>query len=399
MKYCAVVCEYNPFHNGHLYQIERIKSVTNCDGIICVMSGDFVQRAEPALLNKYARAKCALLCGADIVVELPTVYAIANGAKFAQGAISIIKNLPNVEYLAMGCETNDKTTLLKLAQIQADESNEFKEILKNEMRKGLSYAQSYTTATVAMGEKCGISSAMSRTILQKPNNLLCIEYVKALKRVNSPIEPVFIQRKGDEHNAIEVSSEIASATAIREMYYSHKPWETIERYIPPATHSAVKEALRHTPDLHTYSDLVMYTLKTTSKKAFSELPEIAEGIDNKIMQLAAKHTDYFAILQEVKSKRYTMSRLKRICLHSVLRIFKSTLSDITCNYAHILGIREHFKHYLSHLPDQFYVQIADCDFMDASKRELYEIDKRASGIYSLLTHNDTYGYFNKLMTV
>ena len=129
MKCCALICEYNPLHNGHCYQLNQIRELTDCDKIICIMSGDFVQRAEPAIANKLARAECAVRSGADMVVELPLPYAVGSGELFAKGAIEIVKALPNVSYLAMGCETDDVRMLKALADIQYEESKNFKKLL------------------------------------------------------------------------------------------------------------------------------------------------------------------------------------------------------------------------------------------------------------------------------
>lgn len=400
MKYCAVICEYNPFHNGHLYQLERARELTSCDGIVCIMSGDFVQRAQPAIINKLARTRCALLCGADLVIELPTLYAVSNGETFAKGAVDIVCQLPNIEQLIMGCETDDTNALFTLADIQSNETSDFKSLLSSELKKGISYAQSYANITAQIGEKHGIRSTMSHTILSKPNNLLCIEYIKALKSHKSGIKPLIIKRNGDDYNCEKATSETTSATAIRNILQNSQSFDDIKRYVPHCTFDIlINEFTKHTVNSQTFSDLIMFTLKNLNIKEFSALNEVSEGIEYRFAKAVASNVYFDNMLNEVKTKRYTMSRVKRICLNAMLGINNSVMSNIKQTFARVLGIKDTFKHYLSALPNSIYVRITDNDDMDTSKRILYEIDKRASEIYSLLTHDKDYSFYNKLISV
>lgn len=204
MKYCAVICEYNPFHSGHAYQLDRAVKETAADGVIAVMSGPFVQRAEPAVVDEFLRAECALRNGADMVIELPVAIATAAGRDFARGAVNIVAALPDVKFLVMGCE--DETHIATLADVQFTESESFKAVLKSALDAGASYPSAYTTATAVEAEKRGIDRNTSDIILKKPNNLLCIEYIKALKSLGSDIEPVLIKRRGSDYNDKEIGT-------------------------------------------------------------------------------------------------------------------------------------------------------------------------------------------------
>ena len=181
MKICAVICEYNPFHSGHLYQLSKVPA--GFDRIICVMSGNFVQRAEPAVADKYLRAEIALSCGADMVVENPILYATANGEKFAEGALKVISSLPDVSGLIMSCECDDPSLINAVAEAQATESESFRKNMKDYLGRGLSYATAYCSATA--DELSGkFETNKIKDALSKPNNLLCVEYVKSIIRRN-----------------------------------------------------------------------------------------------------------------------------------------------------------------------------------------------------------------------
>lgn len=399
MKHCAVICEYNPFHNGHKYQLQRIRELTDCDGIICVMSGDFVQRAEPAFLNKYARCKCALLNGADLVTELPVVYAVANAEKFAYGAIEIVTSLPRAEYLAMGCETSDPSMLFKLADIQFEESDKFKQILKTSLDSGLSYAHSYSEATAKIAEETGSDINMSRIILQKPNNVLCLEYIKALKRKNSNIKVLLIPRV-DSYSTAAQTLKTASSSKIRESIEKSGKLSEAEAYIPDSTIAELIYALTvNPPNKQTYSDIAMYALHTASPEYLKSLPDIGEGIENKISTALKRTRNIDRLLEAIKSKRYTAARLKRTILQCVLGITDSVMSDITKGYSHILGVKKEFKSYFSLLPQGFYITANERRAMSESERICVAMEKKATALYGLLTHDENYNYSHDIITV
>ena len=393
MNYCALVCEYNPLHNGHLYQMRRIKEITGCNRIICIMSGDFVQRAEPAIINKVSRAKCALECGADMVVELPVVYAVGNGAVFAQGAVKAIDMLPDVTHIAMGCETDNVELIEKLAEIQAQESDGFKNILYDLLEKGLSYPSGYTEATAQIAEKSGLDGIMSRMVLSKPNNILCIEYIKALKKLKSSIKPVLIPRKASGIYC-EENTEIVSSSEIRSRL-SSGALPDIKLSVPPMTLKALET--RRFPDKKTYSDIVMYVLRNASIRQLSHLCEVGEGLEYSIAKQANATCDLDEFLVRLKSKRYTLSRLKRICLQAVLNIDKSLMSGITLPYYRILAIKTDFKDYLASLSENFYVQISKAQ--DKSREIFCELEKKSTLLYSLIVHDPDYKYPSALVTL
>lgn len=391
MKICAVICEYNPLHNGHEYQLSEIRKKSNCDGIICVMSGDFVQRAEPAVINKLARTECALRSGADMVVQLPTVYATGNGELFAKGAIDIISKLPDVKYLAMGCETDNTNALSILAEIQLNEPAKLKRILNANLKRGLSYAESYADATAKIAEKYNIGYDMSDVILSTPNNILCMEYIKALKRIGSNIEPVFIKR----NNEASVSS-----SEIRKNIFSNNTDSYVKKYVPPHSYKRIhEENTIHPIDFRTYSDIMTYTMKNMSSNTIAKTVDSAEGIEHRISAACNNTTNYNTLLECVKTKRYTLSRIKRICLQCAFGINYDTISHITHTFAQVLGIKNYFKKYLSSLPSCFSIKAPIFEEYSNDIQSLLNIEKAAHNLYTLLTHNDTYKLHNRLISI
>lgn len=396
MNICAIVCEYNPFHNGHLYQIEKVKNM-GIDKVVCVMSGDFVQRAEPAIVNKFDRTRIALSSGADMVAELPTVYACASGELFAYGSLKIISKMKNVTHIAFGVETDDEKVLGAISEIQSFESKEFKNILKEELSKGCSYALSYSIATSKIAEKQGIDSIMTDIILSQPNNLLAIEYLKAIRRQNLEIKPLFIKRMGSSYNSVTLDSETASATAIRNKL-NFFDFNSVSPFIPTAAFDIIKEnILNHKVNDEIFQSLVINAIRNENAE---NLLDAKEGIEIKLKKSSMLSNNLDTILNNTKTKRYTFSRVKRLALQCLLKIEKDCVSPSLPVYSKILGIKKDFKTFLSSLGSEFIKQNKDYKNLPKELTKLIEIDKRASNIYSLLTCNvSNQFYSNKLIEV
>lgn len=388
MNYCAVVCEYNPLHNGHKYQLEKIRKSTGCDGIVCVMSGDFVQRAEPAIISKIERTRLALEAGADMVVELPLPFAIGSGETFAFGAIELTEKLSFVTALAMGCETDRSNILPTLADIQLSESARMKKTLAEKLKSGVSYPSAYSAATALESENYGIDFSTAAEILSKPNNVLAIEYIKALKRKNSNVMPIIIERQNGEN--------LATASQIRELVRSGKTLSA-EKFLPKSSFETLRANESFFPDLKTYSDVVMYAMKSLSKGDLKAYPYTSDELCNILGEKSATNLDSLLFL--AKSKKYAMSRLKRICLHVLLGLRSLDIAEITSVSARVLGVRKSAKRLLSLLPRDFYISLDEKRDYSNSERILTESEKRATSVYSLLSHCDGYTYPPRLVTV
>ena len=207
MKILAIICELNPFHNGHKYLIEKAKEMTGCGAVLCIMSGNFTQRGDMCIADKYARAKHAIFGGADLVIQLPSPFAVAPAEIFAKGAIKILSAIPEVTTLAFGCESGNKQDFINSAKLLIGENEKFKSVLNEKLATGESYVKSYSCAFEACAGK--------KDLLSKPNNILALEYTKAILRTNANMNILPIKRIGADYNDGELKENFSSASAIR----------------------------------------------------------------------------------------------------------------------------------------------------------------------------------------
>ncbi len=386
MKICAIVCEYNPFHTGHLYQL--MQASKEYDEIICVMSGNFTQRAEPACVEKYTRATVALNAGASMVIELPVIFATANGEKFADGAIKSVSSLCELSGLVMGCETNDTDYIKILANIQSEENERFKNILTENLNDGKSYATAIMNATAVVGaENYGIPFETSVEILSQPNNLLCIEYVKASKKYCPKAEITLIKRIGVHHNSLFPTNNYASGTAIRNML-SNGDFTGATPYLPDAN-LTIGEYSAHPLSSSLFSSLAVYSLRNAGIDGIRKAYDCKEGLEYKLYENALTHTTIEEVLSETKSKRYTMSRIRRVILQVMLGIDKEIYKTDGYVPPRLLAIKENFKPILGTCGDKLIIRNDDFARYDSSFYEKYfEIERKASNLYSLITNNN-----------
>ena len=385
MKICAVICEYNPFHTGHLYQLNE--AAKKFDHTICIMSGNFVQRAEPAVAEKYVRAEIALRCGASMVLELPIVYATANGERFADGAIKTLKSLTGINAVVMGCETDDTDALITLADIQSREDGDFKALLAANLDNGLSYATALSSATVTKAKEANVSPDKAAEILAKPNNLLCIEYVKAIKRNGLDIKPVFIKRKGNDYNNISAIGNYLSASALRELIYKNDYTAAIP-YLTGEYGILLEELKNHKPDKKTFSDLAVYKLRISSTDEIAKAFDCREGLEYRLSDAARSCITIEDVLLRTKTKRYTMSRLKRVILQVMLGITDEFYKNSSFLPPRLLAIKENFKPYLTENGKNMIIRTEDMLRYDGEYYERYfEVEKKAAALYSVITEN------------
>ena len=397
MKICAIICEYNPFHSGHEYQLRKIKN--QFDNLICIMSGNFVQRAEPSIVEKTVRAKTALLSGASMVIELPTVYATANGEKFADGAVKTLSIFSDISALAMGCESKNEELLFAIAKIQSEENQNFKNVLNHHLNNGLSYAQAITLATTNEAHKQGFSIDECTTTLHQPNNLLCIAYIKALKKYLPNIKPILIPRVGNEYNNLSHLGDYLSASAIRNILLS-EDGESATPYLPNSE-VIFQEIKNHLADYDLFQKLCLLNLRMKTEQEIALTPDCGEGIEYKLKENSYKATNLYELLENCKSKRYTLSRLKRICLHSLLGINKNIISTNNFIPPRLLAINENFKHYLTENGKNMIIRSSDLErFNNTFYSEYFTIENRSAQIYSLLSNKpDNLFVPSKLITI
>ena len=344
----GIIAEYNPFHNGHLYHLLKSKEETKADSVIAVIGGNFTQRGEPSLIDKWTKAEMALSNGADLVIELPTVYATSSAENFADGAIKIINSLKVVDYISFGSETDNFNNLNILANVLYKEPKEYKDLLSNSLKNGKSFPKAREEALVKY-----LNDKKYSLILSSPNNILAIEYLKALKKHNSKIKPMSIKRKDVGHLSLEYTGQITSATAIRKLIYTNH-FKEIKTYLTPASYTVLIEEIKkgHYIQNPSYFDnIILYNLRNMSLQEISNLPDVSEGLENALKKAANSCNSIHEFINIVSSKRYTETRIKRILLYSLLKISKKDmeLSKKTNPYIRVLGFNKNGKNLLSRI--------------------------------------------------
>ena len=322
MKTVGIICEYNPLHLGHQKQIQRIREEFGKEcGIVCVMSGNFVQRGAPAIIDKSLRAKAAVLCGADLVLELPITCALSSAEGFAAGGVRILSQM--CDTLCFGAETADTQALLTAAVALL--GSEFPPLLRKELEKGLSFPAARAAALEQMG--------LNFLPLTQPNDILAVEYCKAILSQKSGMEIFPIHRSGSYHAEV-VDSENPSATAVRKLMLIVHNWKNC---IPPAAKSVFEGAALHS--LSAGERAVLARLRTMSEEEFESIPYGSEGLWRKFMHACRQERTLEDILTATKSKRYTRTRLDRMMLCAFLGITKQDL-EMPVPYTRILAFND-----------------------------------------------------------
>lgn len=366
MKICAIIAEYNPFHNGHKFQIEETKRKYGVTHIVAVMSGNFTQRGDVAICDKYKRAEIALKNGVDLVIELPVAYALASAEQFALGAVSVIRDLGCVDMISFGSECGDIKLLQETAGAVAycQEHDDFYRY----MRAGYTFP-----AALQKVIETYYTDDVIKT-LTEPNNTLAVEYLKAMGELGCPFEAVTIGRNGAGHDSDEASDNVASASKIRKMILSG---EDASAYVPELPECDFA-------DIRNLETAILAKLRTMSKKDMEKAPNVLMGLENRIHKAAKVSTNLAELYMLVKTKRYTMSRIRRIILAMFLGIKKSDLKK-NPSYIRILGMNGKGREILAK---------ADCKLpMDTSlkalsaagdirKRQAY-LEETAGNLYAL----------------
>ncbi len=306
MKICAIICEFNPFHNGHKYILNKARELSGCDAILCIMSGNFTQRGEMCVLDKFTRARHAVLGGADCVIQLPAPFTVAPAEIFAEGAIKILSSIPEVNHLAFGSESGDIEKISKAAKILCNENTTFKQTLTKALNCGESYIKSYCQAF----ETCGGNAS----ILQNPNDVLALEYTKAILKLKPTIEILPIKRIGSGYNDGEIKQNYSSASAIRANLHS----PLIKSNLPDYVYNDLQSIAA---DVRTFENIVKYAIVSNGTQSLAKITGCKEGLENKLSSLS--HLPVEEIIAEATGKRYTSSRIRRILTCNALKLYES----------------------------------------------------------------------------
>ena len=396
MNICGIIAEYNPFHNGHAYMIKKIRELYKDTVILCIMSGSFTQRGEVAILDKYIRAKTAVENGIDAVFELPFPYAVRSGEFFAKGAIKILNQL-NIDTLAFGCETNNPTLLKNIANIMDD--NDIQNKIHNAVKNGASYAQALSLA---------LSTNFDENIVTKPNNILAIEYLRALKQLNSKTTPIPIERKKANHNDNEINRDISSASAIRKELQQRNPnFGILKDNLPLQTFKQIqcKDKLYFQEKL--FKPLLTKIL-TSSFYDLQNIYNINEGLEHRIIKMAKISKTYEELIQNISSKRYSKSRISRILTYILMGFTKQMALKIDNAplYARLLAFNSKGIKSLHNIKQKSQIPIIEKTSRFICENALYQdlndlsplltslaLDIRASNLQSLT--RDAYEPINK----
>lgn len=348
MNITGIVVEYNPFHNGHLYHINKTRELTNCDAIVAIMSGNFAQRGIPTIVDKWTRTKMALMNGVDLVIELPLIYSLSSAEFFAFGAVSLLNNLGAINNLCFGSECGDAEILSFIGKILIEEPVEYKLILKENLDKGLSYPNARSKSLIqflSIYDNKKLSSYNIEEILSSPNNILGIEYCKSLIKLNSSINPFSIQREGGNYNSMSLDTKFSSATSIRKFIKDTKNLKFLKNHLPLNVYNILSNLQKDGYNF-TFEDLLLPYVKYKSilyNNSIEKLPDVSEGIHNRIYKFLPDAKSYDELVSSVKTKRYTYTRISRILCQFFLgfeNFDTASLRHNPCPYARILGFTD-----------------------------------------------------------
>lgn len=405
----AIIGEYNPFHNGHLYHLNKSKEKANANYSIAIMSGNFVQRGNVSIVDKWTRAKMAILNGIDLVIELPCIYSISSAENFAMGAIKILNSLKIVDNISFGTEVDDISILHEFADILTDEPAEFKSLLSHELSKGISFPKARENALLMYLNDI----RRYANVLSSPNNILAIEYLKAINQTNSSIVPISIKRVGPGYNSNMIVDEYASATSIRELAQSRN-FYALDKVMPKICYDILSDEIKKghsVSGIEKFEKEIMFTLRNMTVSEIANLPDVSEGLENSIKNAANSCNNLTEFMTFVKSKRYTVTRLQRILLYALLGITKEDMENskkIEEPYVRVLGFNSKGQTLLSEICNnnkklQVVTSVKQFTTTCRNKKLLMMLEKdiQATNTYTLGFDYDSYSnldYTTKLIT-
>lgn len=364
MKIIGIIAEYNPFHLGHLYQINKIKEMYPNSLIIAIISTHFTQRGDISILNKWDKTKICLENNIDLVVELPTLYATQSSDIFAQAALSILNHF-QIDTLVFGSETDNIETLYNLANTQLN-NIEYDQLVQKYLSQGINYP---TAMSKALNELTNIN-------INKPNDLLGLSYIKEIIKNNYPITPISIKRNNDYHGET-ITGNIISANLIRKL---HKEEKDITSYIPKSTSKYLKNSI----SINEAYKLLKYQIINNSNNLNKYLT-VDEGIENRILKYLNKSNTWQDLVMNIKTKRYTYNKINRMLLHILLGIQKEyNTKDI---YLRILGFNQKGKQHLNKIKKEIQLPIYTSYKKNISK--VMDIELKSTYIYSIITNDQT----------
>lgn len=403
----GIIAEYNPFHNGHLYHILESKKLAKTDYTVVVMSGNFVQRGNTSLVDKWTKTEMALNCGADLILELPTIYSISSAENFAEGAVKLLDSLGIIDIFSFGNEHCDISVLDDIANVLYKEPKEYSNLLSRELQKGLSFPKARENALMLYLNDI----RRYASVLSSPNNILGVEYLKALKRGKSFMQPLAINRYGASYNSTSTHNGFASATAIRDLV-KKRDFIEVAKVMPKAPFNLLKNCIfkgKYVPDISRFEKEILYKFRTMSTQDIGNLPDVNEGLDVVLKKAANSCNTLTEFFNITKTRRFTQTRLQRVCLYALLDITKKDMliSKKNSPYVRVLGFNKKGKELVSEihrLNPKLPIVTSVKKFMDSNSnkisKSMLEVDIKATNIYTLGYEYDSWAnldYTHKLV--
>ncbi len=378
MKITGIITEYNPFHNGHKYQIDKVKET--CDAIVAVMSGNFVQRGDVAIFDKFLRAECAVRCGVDLVIELPCVYSLSTAQRFASGGVATLDSLGVIDNLCFGSENGDISALISASDILDNEPPEISEKIRTMISAGISYPSARQKA---------FENIINSDILSMPNNILAIEYIRALKSIKSSITPITIKRHIADYHDTEPTLNFASATAVRNLLNKN---HDISRYVPENICDIYKSA--NISDKEHLFPMLYHTIRSGGADILSKIADVSEGLENRIYKECGRVRSITELAEAIKTKRYTMSRINRILMCIILGI-TDELCTYSPQYIRILAMNNTGAKIISSAKKKCRLPIITKPASFSEKSDIWTCEQLAADISSVAFGK--YGFNNELI--
>lgn len=419
MKIVGIIAEYNPFHNGHQYHLNQTKEFTDADGVICVMSSSFLQRGEPALIDKWERTKMALAGGVDLVIELPMPYALRSAEIFAFGGISLLDATGIVTHVSFGSESGEIEKLNQIAQILAEEPEMLNNLIINSLDQGFSYPSARTKALMSYMESADLLGKLTvneiESITTSPNNILGLEYLKAIHRLKSPLIPVTIPRLGAEYHEKQIKHTIASATAIRETLWKRNQEglqlfdEKLLQTMPKSSQKILQQGFEDKKGpifTEDFSLQILTLLRRADVEDIANLFDVRGGLENRIKEAAHEATSIKNLIERIKTKRFTWTRIQRTIFH-----FLMNLTSVQCEYfdqlggpqyIRILGFNPRGQRLLAHMKEEtklpIITRVANYYHRPGTPEpvnRMLELEILTTNLYSLVVSNQEFQRSNR----
>ena len=395
LKAAGITAEYNPLHNGHVYHIEETRRVTGCDAVVVAMSGNYVQRGEPAIMDKWSRAEHALRCGADLVLEIPVLFCLGNAGQYANAAVRILEATGKVSDISFGSESGNAEALTRIAQTFRDHEELIESAVKTLRRKGFSYpaarAHAYSELRSSMkgtGTDPDDEIREELKILNEANDILAIEYIRAMRDA----APVVIHREGAGYSdPYDERIVYQSASAIRAQTFSGKD---LSKYVPDCTAKSLSGCHLTGPDRDIWFDLLRYAVLSQSEETIEDCPSGGEGLASLVKSVIGTTDSWPAFVRRIKSKGYTYTRLSRLCMQLVLGISRSRYDIGDPGYIRVLGFNDTGRQLLAEMREEgtglpVIINVnKTIGNLDARASSLLQLDMHASDIYNLVTAGD-----------